>query len=165
MNPSQFNSSEVIFSISVFVLPFLLGSLHAKFAGSTNMASTLLSYYVFIGVGLQGLITGIVQIAKPDWVVDYVHWPFSHFLTELGMANVSYGIIGILSLWMGIGWRNAVAVGYSIFLFATFLRHIVDIIQNGFYSGNSGAFLLTDLFIPFILLLLLGLQNKPDNTI
>ena len=110
-----------------------------------------MSYDVFISVGIQGLITGIVQIAKPEWVVEYVHWPFSTYFLEPGMANASYGIIGLLTVLMDTGWKNAAAAGYALFLFATGIGHIVDYDTARILQRKFRGFLLTDLVVPLIL--------------
>lgn len=165
MDTSQFNAADVVFSLTMIILPFVLGTIHAWIFKSSNIASVLLSYYVVIGVGIQGLVTGFVQVFKSEWVIAHVHWAYSEFLIEVGMANLSYGFIGILSIWMGKGWRNAAGVGYALFFLFTGFRHIVDIVHHGFYAGDSGAFVIVDFFIPLIIFVLLGLQNKPNDTI
>lgn len=160
MNPAILNSLDIIFSLTIFLLPPILGYIYGRLTNSQNMAATLLNFYVFFAIGIQGTVVGFVQMFKPEWVVEYVQWPFSQFLTELGMANFSFGMIGLAFPWTSKGWRNAAAAGYSIFLFLTFIKHIIEIVRLGFYSGNSGAFLLIDFFVPLILVILLFQQNK-----
>ena len=52
-------------------------------------------------------------------------------LFRTGDGNASYGIIGLLTVLMDTGWKNAAAAGYALFLFATGIGHIVDMIQHG----------------------------------
>lgn len=143
-----FHPGEAFISLAFIFLPYILASL--------KKSSDLLNYYLFISVGIQGLLTGYVQMVRPDVVVDHVNWPHSPFLVELGMANAAFGVVGILSVWRDRGWKAASAVGYGLFLLMTGLGHLVDIWQHGLNPGNAGFFLLSDLIVPMILFALLG---------
>lgn len=148
-----FHPGEAFIALVYIFLPFILGSIHAFIKG--DKPDLFLNYYLFISVGIQGLVTGYVQMVRPDVVVAHVGWPNSPFILELGMANAAFGILGILSIWRDRGWRAATATGYGLFLLLTGIGHLVDILQHGFNPGNAGFFLLSDLLVPFILFLVL----------
>lgn len=142
--------AEAGFAFFLIFIPFFLGFLHGRLKRGAKKEIYLL-YYIFIGVGIQGLITGAVQIFYPQFVSDYVQWPVSSFLFELGLANVSYGILGICAPWLSQGWQRAAAIGYGMFLLLTGAGHLFDMSQQGMNPGNGGAFLYSDLLIPIIL--------------
>lgn len=149
---------EVIFSLSFIFLPLILGFLHPK-RREESRTKILFNYYLFIGVGVQGLIIGSAQFALPETIGFYVGWAYSPYLLELGLANFSYGILGVPAPWLSYGWKRAVAIGYSLFLLFTGFYHLTDIFQNGVNRGNFGGYLLTDLLLP-IPLVVLAILNK-----
>src|SRR5262245_25933328 len=159
MHPFSFHKGEALLAFAYIFLPLIAGCIHARVKKESYLDSLFL-YYLFIGVGLQGVITGLMQIFFPQVVVAFTQWPTSPFLLELGMANLSYGIVGLWSLWMSRGWKVATALGYGLFLLFTGLGHVVEIIQRGFAPGNSGAFLFSDLLVALALFLLVFATAK-----
>lgn len=158
---SIFVFGEVLVSLSYILLPLILGYLHAKIDGR-KMVHKIFQYYLFISVGIQGILTGFMQMTAPEIVADYVQWPNSPFLLELGMANASYGILGILSLWLNQGWKAATAIGYSLFLLFTGIGHFVNILISGIAPGDGGSFLWSDLLVPVMLFIFLSLNSKHE---
>lgn len=148
--------TDIIIAYSFIFLPLILGVAHAR-RKDRPRKEMLLVYYLFISVGIQGLFTGIFQIAFPDNVVDFLQWPYSPFLDELGLANISFGVLGILSLWQDKGWKSATAIGYGLFLFMTGLYHLIEIFHTGMEPAHMGGFLVSDLLVPVALFILVGL--------
>ncbi len=156
MESFSFPIADIIFSFLLVFLPLILGILHAKVKGGKKIELILL-YYICIGIGVQGLVSGIMQTFYSASVIQYVHWPFSPFILELGLANISYGILGMMSPWMNRGWQTATAFGYGLFLLFTGMRHALEIAQWGINPGDSGAFVYIDFIISCILFVLLAL--------
>lgn len=159
MQEFSFPLADKIFSYLIIFFPLILGFLHAFFKKRKKIDYILL-YYIVIGVGIQGLASGIMQSFYSNSVTQYVHWPFSPFIVELGLANISYGILGVLSPWMNRGWQNATAFGYALFLFFTGMRHVVEILEQGVNWGNSGSFMYVDNILSYILFALLALKYR-----
>lgn len=165
MRQALFSQADVVVSLTYIFLPLILGFVHAKMK-RRSIADILLSYYLFISVGIQGLVTGIAESTHPEIVTAYVHLPFSPFLLELGMANASYGVLGILSPWRSMGWKGATALGYGLFLLISGTAHCINMMHQGSLPENSGAFLWCDLIIPLVLLILWrgqSTKNKKEN--
>lgn len=156
--------ADETFSFLLIFLPLILGFLHVFLKGG-NKIEYILLYYIVIGIGIQGLASGIMQTFYSNSVTQYVHWPFSPFMLELGLANISYGILGILSPWMNRGWQTATAFGYALFLLFTGMRHVIEIIEKGVNPGNSGSFMYVDNILSYILFLLLILKYREDTLI
>jgi hypothetical protein len=150
--------AEVIPALCYILLPAPLGWLHAKIAKG-NALDFLFKYYLFIGIGIQGVATGCLQIFRPDIVTQYVKWRESPYLLELGMANVSFGLLGLAGVWLSRGWKLAAAHGYSLFLFLTGIGHLIEIFKIGTTPGNAGAFLFSDLLVPICLWAILLLKR------
>jgi hypothetical protein len=151
---------ETLVSIMYIILPVLAGSIHYRWKDTkATFAEVLFNYFLFFGVGIQGLVTGIAQIFYPKIVTDYLRLSLSPFLLELGCANVSFGILAIISFWLDGSWKAAAATVYCLFLFMTGIYHLVEIYYLGLTPGNSGAFLIIDIALP-ILFVLLGLADR-----
>lgn len=155
--------ADLIFSLILVFFPPIFGILHAHFAGGKTTEKILL-YYIFICIGIQGLASGVMQTFFSQSVILYVHWPFSPFMLELGLANISYGILGILSPWMTRGWQTATAFGYALFLLFTGMRHALEILNIGMNPGNSGSFAYVDYIVSMILFVLLALRYRQGES-
>lgn len=158
----MFNIPEVCVAVLLIFLPFLLALIHAKAKGK-KFNELLLNYYLFISVGIQGIHSGLVEILSPDIVVFYTKWNYSRFLLELGMANVSFGILGTLCFWCSDGWKKATACGYGLFLFMTGVGHLVNIAQHGPSPGDLGGFLFSDLLVPCALFYAVSVNRKTQT--
>lgn len=161
MQSFSISMADQVFSFLLITLPLMLGFLHATFKGGKKVEYILL-YYIVIGIGIQGIASGIMQTFYSNAVTQYVHWPFSPFMLELGLANISYGILGILSPLMTRGWQTATTFGYALFLCFTGMRHIIEIAEKGVNPGNSGSFMYVDIILCLIFFILLILQYKEN---
>jgi hypothetical protein len=165
MNRTLFDAGEALVAFLYIFLPLILGLMHIKLkSDKRNKVDILLDYYLFIGVGIQGIVTGILQMNKPQMVVSFVQWPYSPFLVELGMANLAFGLLGIISVWLDKSWKVAAAAGYGLFLLFTGIGHIINIMLLGTTAGDAGAFLWSDLFVPVALFILIVLKSHSIGT-
>lgn len=161
MEHSLFSACEAIAALMYILLPLILGITHILLKKvKKKKVEILLNYYIFIGVGIQGVVTGILQMNKPEMVVSFVQWPYSPFLLELGMANLAFGLLGIVCIWLDKSWKFAAAIGYGLFLLFTGIGHVINIARFGANPGDAGAFLYSDLLVPVALFLLIFLQKR-----
>ncbi len=153
-----------IYHIFLILVPIILGSAHIYFSNIIKLheiVDAFLKYFLVIGIGLQGLPAGFVQIFKGEVTAKYNNWPFSPFIAELGFANLSYGILGIMCFWLSGPWWYATGIGYSVFLLGVTWVHITDIIRHKNFSlGNLGPTLWSNIAIPIITLTLLYMKFK-----
>ena len=156
------SNEDIIFSFLLIFLPLLFGFLYAHFKKEKRVDAIFVSY-IFVGIGIQGLASGIMQTFFSQTVIQYVQWPFSPFILELGLANISYGILGLLSPWMTRGWQTATAFGYAMFLAFTGMRHALEILNRGINPGDSGAFAYVDYVMSTILFVLLILRYQQNS--
>ena len=146
-------------AFTYILLPYLLGLIHfGKFPSKQQKKNVIFLYYLVISVGIQGIYTGFWQVFYPQHVAEFLKWPNSPFLAELGAANIAFGILGVLCPIMDVGWKAAAAINYSLFLFLTGIMHIVNNIRFGLSSGDFGAFVISDITVAAILIFCL-IQN------
>lgn len=111
-------------------------------------------YLLFFNVGMMGLLAFYAHLFRADATAENIGWaPGSPFQSEIGMANLSYGVLGLLSFWMGRKFALATVIGFSILLLGAFVVHIMQYLKGDIAPWNIGVFVwFNDLFLPMILL-------------
>lgn len=144
-----------LYIISVTVFTFILpaiGSLIEHLATNAALSFDLLGkWFIFSAVGLRLFLAGIKQVTNPSFTAKQIFhiqttdcYPI---LRELGFANICFGLVAIVSLFMA-EWRIVSA-------FASGLYYGIAGIQHGLKksSGINEKFALwTDLIIFAVLL-------------
>ncbi|MDD3753356.1 MAG: hypothetical protein PHQ17_02200 [Methanobacterium sp.] len=125
-----------------------------------RVLEVLLLWFLGFGIGVGSIFSGLAQIVSPEIVAQSVGWPNSPFLREVGFANISYGILGILSIKYRSFWAPTI-IAYAVFMWGAAISHIHNIQQTGnLASGNAGTVLYLDILMPIIFILLLFTYNK-----
>ncbi len=118
----------------------------------------LLLYLLVIFVGVGGLMGFLGHTFMAREIAMKIGWQPSPFQFEVAAANLAFGILGIMCLWVRGSFWTATGVGWSVFLLGCAYGHLRDMLVLGNYAAyNSGAVLwLNDLAIPAAILILLG---------
>lgn len=148
------------FHLFIFLAPFfIVWTVHTtkgKKCRKGELKYLLLLMFLVFCVGVQGLVTGLVQIFGAEGHCSYTGRPWSPFVWELGMMNISYGVLGLLCYWLRGSFWAATGIGYSIFLILAFLGHIYEVIAKQNYQlGSIGPQVWIDLAIALVLLVLI----------
>jgi len=164
MDQKIYNIWGLILHVLYIFLPLILGGVTILLKKQVRTAAAkveiFFAYYLIISVGVQGLLTGCLQIFVAESVVNLAKWPFSPFLMEVGFANLVFGILGIASIWLKGLWRDATAIGYSLFLIAIAINLIVNISQKGNIANiHYGPKLWSDILVPVALWILVALEH------
>jgi len=127
-----------------------------------SFTKTLLYAVVFFNIGLMGLLAFYAHIFMADSTAEKIGWATgSPFQFEMGIANLSYGVLGILSLWYRGKFTLATILGYSVLLLGAFVGHLIQYSKGDIAPYNIGMFVwFNDLFIPILLNTLLILNWK-----
>jgi len=120
------------------------------------VGTTLLSLLVFT-VGFGSIWASIGHSLFANQVASSIGWaPGSPFQQEVAFANLAFGVLGILCIWIRGNFWTATVIGVSIFLLGDALSHITNIFATSNYStGNAGAVLILDILVPILLIGLL----------
>lgn len=116
-----------------------------------------LRFLVFINTGLGGILAFMGHAFNPDEIARKIGWATgSPFQFEVAVANLSFGIVGIFSFWIGGTFRIAAATANAVFLLGCGYGHLRDMLMHGNTSPlNVGAVLwISDIIFPLVLLLL-----------
>lgn len=120
-----------------------------------------LRFLVLINTGLGGILAFMGHAFNPDEIARKIGWAAgSPFQFEVAVANLSFGIVGIVSFWIGGTFRIAVATANVVFLLGCGYGHLRDMVLHGNTSPfNAGAVLwISDIIFPLVLLLFAFLE-------
>lgn len=144
--------------------PFVIGPLMlaiaevAQFAqhGSEGWERALLRNALVFLVGVPGIVGATGHIFNADQVAESIGWPKGNpFQYEVGIANLSYGILGIMCSWVDGDFWTATVIGYSVFLWGAAVGHIREMVkQKNFNPGNAGLVFWMDILVPAALYVL-----------
>jgi hypothetical protein len=127
-----------------------------------RVAEMLLLYLFAFPIGLGGLVGFAGHTLRAVPVAASIGWAAGNpFQYEVAVANLAFGILGILCLWNRGGFRTATAIGWSIFIFGAAGVHLYQIrIGQPFATGNAGAILYFDIITPVLVLALLAIGKS-----
>lgn len=117
-------------SLFMFILP--LASIAIEAVAGNNHSSIIVlagKWFVFWAIGVRLFTAGVRQVIKPGLTAGGIFgikgreaWVL---VRELGFANVSIGLAGIISLWQP-QWRLAAAFAGGLFLLLDGAQHLTS---------------------------------------
>lgn len=127
-----------------------------------RVVEVLLLYLLVIFVGLGGLMAFLGHTFKAQEIALKIGWQPSPFQFEVAVADLAFGVLGIMCIWQRRGFRTATGLGYAIFLLGCGYGHLRDMALHGNISPyNVGPVLwVNDLAVPVLILLLLLVRRR-----
>jgi hypothetical protein len=154
----------------VFVLASLIAaSIHlacSRFSrGSARaIAGTYLLYLLFIYVGLMGILTAYAHVFRPIQTSASIGWATSPYEYEVGMADLTVGVLGVLYLFIRGNFWLATAIANAVWLLGDAVGHLREIIlHNNHAKNNSGIFLIAEFITPCVILLIALYHNASSD--
>ena len=145
----------------VFVLLALAGaSIHIAFSSDRRsrgavIAETYLIYFLFIYVGLMGLLTAYAHVFRPVQTSASTGWQPSPYEYEVGMADLTVGVLGVLCLWFRGNFWLATAIANAVWLLGDAVGHIREmVLAKNYAPNNSGIFLVAEIVTPLVIFFL-----------
>ena len=122
-----------------------------------RIAEVLLLYLLVVFVGVGGLMGFLGHTFQAREIAVKIGWQPSPFQFEVAVANLAFGILGILCIWQRRGFWTATGIGSATFLLGCGYGHLREMILDGnFAPYNVGPVLwVNDLAVPLAILLLL----------
>jgi hypothetical protein len=107
---------------------------------------------VLCGVGVQGAWAGIFHIFFPHIAASSIGWQVSPFQYEMGVSDLSIGLLGIWAFWRSLDFKGAV-IGFNTLSFIGFaIGHFRDAFTAGNFSPNNFGLLLVLTIVQIFLL-------------
>ncbi len=144
------------------IMVALLLVLNKKSLNKNKILEIVLLSFLVVMVGLGSIWTFLGHTFMAAQVAAFIGWPAgSPFQFEVGVTNLSFGILGLLCLKFRDNFWTATIIGITIFYWGAAYGHIQDMIYAGNYApGNAGIVLYIDIIIPIILIVLLIAYKK-----
>ncbi|MEA3493143.1 MAG: DUF6790 family protein [Candidatus Margulisiibacteriota bacterium] len=130
-----------------------------------NIIGIFLLYILLINVGLGGLFAFCGHAFRSAEVAASIGWQTSPFQYEIAIANLGLGVLGVLCLWLRGNFWTATVIYGTVFGIGAGIGHIRQMIIYQNYAPNNAGVLLWfgDLFLPILMLTLLGAHNYLEN--
>jgi hypothetical protein len=127
-------------------------------------AWVVMRYALVLNVGLESLAAFYGHAFLSESVARSIGWQPSPFEFEVAIANLAFGILGILCLWKEGSFWTAVVIGVSVWLWGDAIGHLKEIVVARNYApNNAGAALYSDLLLPVALIMLYAVCWPPTE--
>lgn len=151
------------FTLTLLVLGFIVAALSLLRDRPLRPGAVLeavFAWFLFFSVGLSFFYNFVMHVFFGEMVAHFIGWADSPFQTELGFASLGFAAVGFLAFKGSYGLRAAAVVGPALFLLGAAGGHAYQMVAAGnFAPGNAGVIFYTDILIPLIGFVLLGLQR------
>lgn len=126
-----------------------------------RIAEIFLLWFLVIFVGIGGVFGFIGHTVFADIAAASIGWPTGNpFQTEVAIANLAIGVLGILCFWFRSEFWTATVIGNAVWQLGDAVGHIHQIVVADNWSpNNAGAALYADIAIPIILIALLAIAR------
>jgi hypothetical protein len=122
-----------------------------------RVAQIFLLWFLVITVGVSGVFAFIGHTVFADATAQSIGWPTGNpFQSEVAVANLSVGVLGILCYWMRGSFWIATVIGFSVWWLGDAVVHIRSIVVDANYApDNAGVTFYLDILVPVLLIALL----------
>jgi hypothetical protein len=143
--------------LACFVVALVIGALQLyrdeQPRANRLVAETFLLWLLVICVGMASVLTSVGDAFFAKMMAASLGWPAGNpFQSEVAVANLSIGTLGILCYWMRGNFWVATVIAFSVWWLGAAAVHIRDIVVSANYApNNAGVTLYMDLLAPVIL--------------
>lgn len=117
------------------------------------IAETYLLYLFVIYVGLMGLLTAYAHVFRPIQTSASIGWSTSPYEYEVGMADLTVGVLGVLCVWFRGNFWLATAIANFCWLEGDAVGHVRQVVfHNNHAEDNAGLFLYLEIAMPIVIL-------------
>ncbi|URR34714.1 hypothetical protein NBE99_08675 [Thermosynechococcus sp. HN-54] len=128
----------------------------------TGIIHVSLLYLLVVFVGIGGMMGALVHTFDAEATARKIGWlPGSPFQFEVAMANLAFGILGLLCIWQrGLFW-TATGIGFSVYVLGCAYGHYRQMLLGNFAPYNAGwGIWLYDVAVPLLILALLWGRSR-----
>ena len=129
------------FSLVMLALSLVVAALRSGSDGETY-CSSLLRWLLLLAVGVTGIYTFVMHVFFPATSAENIGWAVSPFQYEVGMADLTVGVLGVLAFWGDFGFRLAAVVATTIWLWGDAVGHVRQMIVAHNFARERWAVVL-----------------------
>lgn len=154
---------SVIMMIASFVLA-AVGSRRHQDTPQGSYAYQLLNWLLLLSLGVQGIFTFIGHVFYPGYSAEHIGWEDSPFQYEVGIADLTVGVLGVLAFWGNFSFRLAAAIAGIVWYWGDAVGHVRQmIVANNYAPGNAGGWFWTDVIVPPLLMICIWLVWQQEK--
>ncbi len=130
---------------------------------AANILGIFLQYAFIFVVATSGLIGFLGHTFRADEVAKQIGWPQGNpFQFEVAVANLAFGVLGLLTIWFSGNFWLATAIGYAVFMIGAGIGHVHQLVAADDRAAmNAGIIIfVADLALPLILLILVVIHRR-----
>ena len=145
-------------SLVFLVLGLVVGAVHLYLdkqpRTKERVAEIFLQWFLIVSVGILSVFFFISHTLFADSTATSIGWPAGNpFQSEVAVANLTIGTLGILCYWIRGNFWVATVIGFSVWLLGDAVVHIREIVVEANYAPNNAG-LTFYLEIPMVVLLI-----------
>ena len=145
------------FSLAMLIAAAVLAvviSAAKRGAPSGAFSEQLFRWTALLIVGITGIYTFVCHVFFAEWAAERIGWQTSPFQYEVGIADLTIGVLGALAFWGNSGFRWAATIAATVWFWGDAVGHVRQmIVAHNFAPGNAGSWFWTDVLVPFIMII------------
>jgi hypothetical protein len=152
-----------IFMLTLTLIAIIVHVALMKQRSAKKVVEVTLLYLLVITVGAGALLSGFMHVFNGPATAGMIGWaPGSPFQYEVGVADMAFGLIAVLCLFVRGSFWLAAILANSFFLLGCMAGHIRSLAE----SGNLAAYnigpniIIMDLIVPLTLIGLYVIYKK-----
>jgi hypothetical protein len=151
----------IFFLLSLIVAGIALAVSKRLRGNRLGIVSTILLSLLVVQVGLLGLLTAYAHVFRPIQTSASIGWQTSPYEYEVGMADLTMGVLGVLCLFFRDNFWLATAVANAVWMWGDAIGHVRQMVEyNNHAVNNAGLFLYAEFLTPLIILLLVAKHRQ-----
>ena len=114
-----------------------------------------LAWLLLLSVGIDGIWAGIFHIFFPGVASGEIGWQPSPFEFEIGVADLSLGIVAVIAFWRSLSFQSAIAFFAALFYAGVVIGHFNQAFVHGDYSPDNFGIMLIVTILRVVLIAIL----------
>ena len=147
----------MLFMLGVTFAAIIIHIVLMKKRSTKKILEVILLYLLVITFGLGSLTAGAFHVFNGPATAKMIGWaPGSPFQYEVGVADMAFGLVCVLCLFVRGNFWLAAIIANSFFLFGCMIGHVRSLTE----SGNLAAYnigpniIFSDFILPLVVILL-----------
>jgi len=153
------------FTVELLVLGIIVAgvrsALRPRPVGGAAIVEDQFAWFLLFSIGVSYFYNFVIHVFFGETAARFIGWEQSPFQAEVGFASLGFSLVGFMAFRGGLGLRAAAVVGPACFLWGAAGGHIYQmVVAHNFAPGNAGAIFWTDIILPIVGFVLLGLYAR-----
>jgi hypothetical protein len=112
------------------------------------------------------MLTAYAHVFRPVKTSASIGWSISPYEYEVGMADLTVGVLGVLWLKFWADFWLAIVIANAVWLLGDAVGHVRQMaLSNNHASHNSGIFLVTEIIMPHVMLSLTLFHRRREGEV